>query len=99
MWSATSMGTRRPRRTSKQIADSIYDYFEEITAERAGDLRDDILSHFLQAEAEGDRLTHEEILDICFLFLIAGLDTVTASLDCFFADLAVHPQARRQDRR
>jgi cytochrome P450 len=78
----------------QQAADSIYAYFEEITRERAGDLRDDLLSHVLRAEVDGDRLTHEEILDICFLFLIAGLDTVTASLDCFFAYLAEHPEVR-----
>jgi cytochrome P450 len=36
------------------------------------------------------------MLDICFLFLIAGLDTVSASLDCFFGYLAEHPDARRK---
>ncbi len=73
----------------QQTADSIYAYFERVIDERgAGEGREDLLSHFLHAEADGDRLTHEEILDICFLFLIAGLDTVTASLDCFFGYLA-----------
>ena len=38
----------------------------------------------------------EDILDICFLFFIAGLDTVTASLDCFFAYLAQQPEQRRR---
>ena len=46
-------------------------------------------------EIDGERLTREEILDICFLFLIAGLDTVTDSLTCFFAFLAQHPDHRR----
>ena len=50
-------------------------------------------------EVDGDRLTVEEILDICFLFLIAGLDTVTATLDCFFGYLAEHPGRTPQDRR
>jgi cytochrome P450 len=77
-------------------AEEIYEYFEGVIDERAGDLKDDFISHFLQAEVDGDRLTHEEILDICFLFLIAGLDTVTASLDCFFGQLAAHPEARHK---
>ena len=47
--------------------------------------QDDLLSQFLEAEVDGDRLSRDDILDICFLFLIAGLDTVSASLDCFFA--------------
>ena len=38
----------------------------------------------------------EEILDVCFLFMIAGLDTVTDSLTCFFAFLAQHPEHRRR---
>jgi hypothetical protein len=53
-------------------------------------------THFLQAEVDGDRLSREDILDICFLFLIAGLDTVSDSLTCFFAFLAQHPDHRRQ---
>jgi cytochrome P450 len=77
-------------------ADSIYAYFEHELDERAGEHRDDLLSHFLRVEADGDHLTREEILDICFLFLIAGLDTVTASLDCFFGHLAQHPETRRK---
>lgn len=78
-------------------ADSIYAYFEDVIAARTGnDPGDDLLSHFLTVEVDGDRLSHEEILDICFLFLIAGLDTVTASLDCFFGYLAEHPDTRRK---
>ena len=80
----------------QQTADSIYAYFEQVIDERRGEEREDLLSHFLHAEVDGDRLTHEEILDICFLFLIAGLDTVTASLDCFFVHLAENPEARRR---
>jgi cytochrome P450 len=80
----------------QQTADSIYAYFERVLDERAGEERDDLISHFMHVEVDGDRLSHEEILDICFLFLIAGLDTVTASLDCMFGYLAEHPEARRR---
>jgi cytochrome P450 len=75
-------------------ARSIYDYFEKIIDDRRRHPRDDLLSWFLEAEVDGDRLTDEDILDICFLFLIAGLDTVSASLDCFFSYLAEHPDLR-----
>ena len=80
----------------QQTADSIYEYFEALLDERASVRRDDLLSQFLEAEVDGDRLSREDILDICFLFLIAGLDTVSASLDCFFGFLAEHPDERRQ---
>ncbi|MGZ4760390.1 MAG: cytochrome P450 [Acidimicrobiales bacterium] len=77
---------------------SIYDYFNDVLDRREGEQerRDDLLGHFLDTEVDGERLTREEVLDICFLFLIAGLDTVSASLDCFFAYLAEHPDARAQ---
>lgn len=77
-------------------ADSIYAYFERVVDEREGERRDDLLSHFMHAEVDGDRLTREDIVDICFLFLIAGLDTVGASLDCFFGHLAQDTAARRR---
>jgi cytochrome P450 len=77
-------------------ADSIYEYFEGLLDDRASVRSDDLLSQFLEAEVDGDRLSRDDILDICFLFLIAGLDTVSASLDCFFGYLAQHPDERRK---
>ena len=53
-------------------------------------------SRFLDTEVDGQKLTREDILDICFLFLIAGLDTVTATLDCMFGYLTQHPDRRQQ---
>jgi len=80
----------------KEIADSIYEYFDAVLDLRAAEPRDDILSHFLAAEVDGAQLSRHDILDICFLFLIAGLDTVTATLDCMFGYLAQHPEQRQQ---
>jgi len=80
----------------RATAESIYAYFEGVLDERAGQQRDDLLSHFLHVEVDGDRLSREDMLDICFLLLIAGLDTVSASLDCFFGHLATHPEDRRR---
>jgi cytochrome P450 len=80
----------------QKIADSVYDYFDKVLDQREVERRDDLLSHFLDAEMEGQKLTREDILDICFLFLIAGLDTVTATLDCMFSFLAQHPEQRQQ---
>jgi cytochrome P450 len=89
-------GSREASDYQQKVADSVYDYFNEILDERQVERRDDLLSLFLDAEVEGDRLSREDILDICFLFLIAGLDTVTATLDCMFAFLARHPEQRGQ---
>lgn len=74
----------------------LYAYFNAHLDAREADPTDDILTHFLTAEVDGDKMTREEILDLCFLFLIAGLDTVSDSLTCMFAYLAANPEHRRQ---
>ncbi len=74
----------------------IYEYFDRVVTERQTEPRDDLISQFLAAEVDGVQLSRNEVLDICYLFLIAGLDTVTATLDCFFTYLAEHPDQRRE---
>ena len=74
----------------------VYDYFEKVLAERRGNPTDDLLGQIIAGEVDGQRLTDEEVLDICYLFIIAGLDTVTDSLDCLFAHLAQNPEHRRE---
>lgn len=74
----------------------IYAVLEEVVADRAREPQDDFISGFLDAEVDGHRLTHEDIVDIGYLFFLAGLDTVTASLDCFLAYLAQHPEQRKR---
>jgi cytochrome P450 len=78
-------GSRAVNDFQQKVADSVYEYFNEILDAREVTRQDDLLSLFLDAEVDGHRLTRNDILDICFLFLIAGLDTVTATLDCMFA--------------
>jgi len=92
----TAFGSEKAVAYQKATADSIYRYFDAVLDEREREPRDDLLSEFLVTEVDGVRLTRHEILDICFLFLIAGLDTVTATLDCMYAFLAAHPDHRRQ---
>jgi len=92
----TPYGSETADAHQQKVADSIYEYFNGVLDRREMLSEDDLVSRFLSAEVEGHKLTREDILDICFLFLIAGLDTVTATLDCMFAHLAQHPEHRRQ---
>ncbi len=88
------------RAMARETGKEIYAYFEQVIAERRVQPRDDLLSGFLSAEIDGSVLTTEDILDISYLFLLAGLDTVTASLGCAVTYLADHPerqQALRDD--
>ncbi|MCZ7524937.1 MAG: cytochrome P450 [Acidimicrobiia bacterium] len=88
--------TEASDRIRRETGQEMYAYFERMLDQREHDPRDDLLTRFLHSEVDGEQLTREEILDILFLFLIAGLDTVTDTLDCSFAFLAQHPDHRRQ---
>jgi cytochrome P450 len=69
-------------------------YLTELIAERAANPRRDLVSHLLASEVDGRLMTHEEVLDTCFLMFIAGLDTVTAALSFGFRFLAENPDFR-----
>jgi cytochrome P450 len=97
-------GIIRPAATSaehrvemvNEVGARIYAVLEEVVDARAAEPRDDFVSSFLGSEVDGERLSRHDVIDICYLFFLAGLDTVTASLDCFLAYLAQHPEHRRQ---
>ena len=72
-----------------------YDYFETALDRIAEEQIPGLLLDLLNAEIDGMRLTRNEIMDICYLFIIAGLDTVTDSLCCFWHHLATHPEHRQ----
>jgi cytochrome P450 len=74
----------------------IQQYFNTALDEReaAGDPGGDLIGLLLTTEVDGQRLSRLEILDILGLLVIAGLDTVAASLACFLSYLARHPDQR-----
>jgi len=61
--------------------------------ERGG--TDDLLGRLL-ADRGDERLSDDEILGLSFLFVLAGLETVTSALSTAFAALAAQPALRRQ---
>jgi cytochrome P450 len=50
----------------------------------------------LETEVDGHRLSDEEVLDACYLLLIAGLETITNSLSLFYYQLAQRSDLRMQ---
>ncbi len=82
-------------RVRGEIGESIYAYFEEILDEAARSPGDDLPSLLLSAQVNGQRMTREEILDTCYLLLLGGLDTLTATLGCSISYLAQHPERRK----
>ncbi len=64
--------------------------------ERSGEYGEDLIGWLLQVEVDGRRISRDELHGICNLLMIAGLDTVTASLSCILARLAREPHLREQ---
>ena len=85
-----------PTAVRAQAGQRIYQYFEGVLETRRKTPTDDFLGYLVTAEIKGDRLSHEEMLDICFLQILAGLDTVTATLGCNLAYLAENPDQRQK---
>jgi cytochrome P450 len=76
-----------------------YMYFNDILEKRAAAENkggDDLLGWLTEAEHGGENLTREEVLDILFLLMIAGLDTVAATLSCTLSWMARHPDRRKE---
>ena len=74
----------------------IYAYFEKVIDERKAKPSSDLMGYLVSAKIDGQQLTRNEILDICFLLLLAGLDTVTATIGCNIAYFAQNPEQRRR---
>ena len=93
---------RRPVRHGQAAAvqdatgQEIYEYFGGLIDERRSTDRRHRRPVSWRPRSTASNSSREDILDILYLFLIAGLDTVSDSLTCFYAFLATHPEHRRQ---
>jgi cytochrome P450 len=82
-------------------ARKIIDYLMEAIEDRRANPRDDLITFCVGAEVGGRKLTPPEIIGICFLLYVGGLDTVASSLGFFFKHLAENQEAQmmlRNDR-
>ncbi|MDL4815079.1 cytochrome P450 [Actinomadura opuntiae] len=68
--------------------------FEELIAERRRDPSDDVVSAAIAFEPDGRPVTDGELLQLCTLLFLAGLDTVAAQLSYSFWHLARHDADR-----
>jgi len=73
-----------------------YLYAELDRREASGTPGDDLIGGFITAEVDGERLTREDVIDITFLLVLAGLDTVSASLSCIVDWFARHTDERQR---
>jgi cytochrome P450 len=74
----------------------LLEYFAGFLADRRAETeeKNDIIAVLLRSKVDGEPITELELLNILFLLMFAGLDTVTASMSCIFAWLGQHPEER-----
>ncbi len=88
-------GAEPPSDSAIALAAELYEYLVGHIAQRRQRGGSDVLS-LLLADTSERRLTDDEVLGLSFLFILAGLDTVTSALSTAFAALASRPQLRSQ---
>jgi cytochrome P450 len=79
-----------------RLGAELYEYLVEHIAQRRRDGDTAGLLGQLLLDTSDERLTDEEIYGLSFLFVLAGLETVTFALSTAFAALAGQPELRRQ---
>jgi cytochrome P450 len=73
-------------------------YFMEQMAWRGQEPRDDLFTHILQAEVDGERLTPIEMLAFLVLLLVAGNETTTNLIGTAIRQLAEDPEMMKRVR-
>jgi cytochrome P450 len=67
------------------------DYFSVLAEERRRQPREDLLTGLVQAEVEGSKLTHQEMIQMLVLLLVAGNETTTSLIGNTVLELLDHP--------
>jgi len=75
---------------------SIMGLLAELIADRRADPKDDVVTAIVNAEVDGAPITDENLLMMCFLLYMGGLDTVAGELGAFFYHLATNPADRER---
>jgi cytochrome P450 len=72
-------------------------YFADVIADRRRSPRDpsrDFVSHLVNSSVDGEPLSDDDILNICVVMLMAGVETTTGQLGFMFQYLAENADAR-----
>jgi cytochrome P450 len=83
--------TTDPTSVDLTPAVELYTYLTEAVAQQRDHPRDGVLSHLLHGD---DPLTDNEAVGMSLVFVLAGLDTVTATIGATMLELARRPELR-----
>ncbi|NNE11180.1 MAG: cytochrome P450 [Ilumatobacter sp.] len=71
--------------------DELDEYVSDLIERRRSTPSDDLISAMIEAESDGDRLSHAELVMMCEAVLMAGTDTTRNQLGCSISLFAHHP--------
>ncbi|MWA04865.1 cytochrome P450 [Actinomadura sp. LD22] len=76
----------------------LLEYFNGFLADKRArlDRDDDVIAELMRSEVGGEPLTQADLINILFLLMFAGLDTVTSSLSCLISWLGRNPERRAE---
>jgi cytochrome P450 len=92
---ASAAGVAQATPEQLEGAMALFGYLQSHLDQKRANPGDDMLSRVLELSGE-DAWTDEELLGMCFLFVIAGLDTVTATIGFVMYHLARRPDLRER---
>jgi len=97
---AANRASYGPERLSEiqQRSDDIRKFFEDLYDERAADPQDDLISQFIAAEIDGEKMSRIEVIQMSILLLIGGVETTTNVLGTTLVELHRHPDAYKRVR-
>jgi cytochrome P450 family 109 len=91
---AANRATYGPERLAEiqKSSDQLRAFFEALYDERVNNLGEDMISTFIQAEVNGEKLSRLEVLQMSVLLLIGGVETTTNLLGNTLVELHRHPE-------
>ena len=87
---ANSLMTEREK--IEEAVAEFYAYEDELIAARRARPGQDLITDLLQAEEEGDRMSHDELRNLILNILVGGVDTSQSQLAQAVRLLAAHPE-------
>ncbi len=91
----TDPKTRRKGQEHVAAYEWMQDYASKIIAERRRQPQDDLMSQFVLAEIDGQRLQDREVLLTTTTLIMAGIESMGGFMSMFALNLADFPDARR----
>jgi hypothetical protein len=85
-------------RRQRALQNEMRAYLIPLAEERKRQPREDLMTGLVQAEHEGSRLSHDEMLQMLILLLVAGNETTTTLIQNVVLELLAHPEWERRTR-